>query len=117
MGNRDNWSYIQMPKTVFEEVEKMLKSEEFTKIGIFKPKDIALILFRDFIENGSSILDITSKVKRLQIEVDTTNNILYMITQNKLDRKKFENINHEQTIDKETILNDDNIYFVEQITI
>lgn len=109
MGNRDNWSYIQMPKTVFEQVENMLKAEEFTKKGIFKPKDIALILFRDFIEHGSDMLDSISKVEKLQVQLNTINNMLYMINQDKIDRKALGNIKHEQTKNKETILIDNNI--------
>ncbi len=109
MGNRDNWSYIQMPKTVFEQVESMLKTEEFTKKGIFKPKDIALILFRDFIEHGSDMLDNTSKVEKLQIELNAINNMFEMIIQNKIDQKSLENIKHKQTKNKETILTDTNI--------
>jgi hypothetical protein len=109
MGNRDNWSYIQIPKTVFEEVENLLKAEEFTKKGIFKPKDITLILLRDFIEHGSDMLEITTKVEKLQIELNTMNTMFSMINQNKIDREYLSHIKHVQTKDKETILNDENI--------
>ena len=109
MGNRDNWSYIQMPKTVFEQVENMLKAEEFTKKGIFKPKDIALILFRDFIEHGSDMLDSISKVEKLQVELNTMNTMLSMIDQNKINRKRLEHIKIEQIKDDEYSLNDKKI--------
>lgn len=110
MGNRDNWSYIQIPKVVFEQVESMLKVDEFTKKGIIKPKDIALILFRDFIEHGSDMLDSISKVKRLEIELKSINNMLEMIKQNKGDDHEIlNNIKHKQTKNKITILIDKNI--------
>jgi len=61
MGNRDNWSYIQIPKIVFEEIESILDSGEFKKKGIVKPKDITLILLRKFIDKGSELLKIIEK--------------------------------------------------------
>jgi len=52
MGNRDNWAYIQTPILVFEEVQRILDNPEWKNLGIAKPKDIALILLRKWIEEN-----------------------------------------------------------------
>ena len=64
MARSDNWSYIQTPKIIFKEIEKILEDKEFQRFGFFKPKDVSLVLCREFLKNPKGILDISSTLEQ-----------------------------------------------------
>lgn len=58
MGTSSNWAYIQIPKVTFQEMENILEDPEFARFGFFKPKDVTLVLARQFLKNPKAILDL-----------------------------------------------------------
>ena len=56
MGKSDNWSYIQTPKIIFDQVTELLKNVKFQNKSFFKPKDITLELLREFLKQPDTIL-------------------------------------------------------------
>ncbi|QMU53542.1 MAG: hypothetical protein GKS07_11040 [Nitrosopumilus sp.] len=80
MADSKNWSYVQTPKIVFQEIEKILEGAKFKRLGYFKPKDIAILLFRDFLTNPDGFIENQLDIRKHELKLQTKSKIEFIGT-------------------------------------